>query len=249
MDGGASSRIAKLAVDAPGERILEIGAGTGALTVQLANLGAAVTAIDVDPEMLAVLRSRDDLAGVDLIEADALAFDYAAFAAAGPWNAAGNLPYNIATPLIIALVSMENGPGRFVAMIQKDVAERLTAKPGTPQYGSLTIAVTYRANVRRAFNVSPEQFYPRPNVNSAVIVVQRLASPAIRVRNEATFDAVVRAGFAYRRKTLANSLSLGLGVPRDGPAAAIAALGLDPEIRGEALDLATFAALADQLAD
>jgi 16S rRNA (adenine1518-N6/adenine1519-N6)-dimethyltransferase len=249
MDGGTSSRIARLAVDAPGERVLEIGAGTGALTVQLVDLGAVVTAIDVDPEMLAVLRSREDLAAVDLIEADALAFDYAAYAAGGPWNAAGNLPYNIATPLIIDLVSMPNGPGRFVAMIQKDVAERLTAKPGTPQYGSLTIAVSYRANVRRAFNVGPGQFFPRPNVESAVVVVERRETPAITVRDEALFDRVVRAGFAYRRKTLANSLSLGLGIPRDRPAAAVAALGLDPEIRGEALDLATFAALADAMAD
>lgn len=249
MDAGAAARIARLAVPAAGERVLEIGAGTGALTRALIAQGADVTAFDIDPDMVAVLRSREDLAPATIERADALAFDYEGWAGDAPWVAAGNLPYNIATPLMLALADSRRPPERIVAMIQRDVADRLTAKPGTASYGSLTVAIGLRMRVERAFSVSPAQFYPRPKVNSAVVVLRRHTIAPVAVRDVAHFERVVRGAFAYRRKTLANALALSLAVPRERIAEAIRTLDLRPEIRGEALDLATFAALADALAD
>jgi 16S rRNA (adenine1518-N6/adenine1519-N6)-dimethyltransferase len=248
MDAGTSARIARLTVDAPGDRVLEVGAGTGSLTAALLAAGADLTAFDLDDSLVDVLRSRDDLATARIEHGDALAFDYAEYGGASPWRVAGNLPYNIATPLLIKLAQMERPPERIVAMIQKDVADRLLAKPGTAAYGSLTVALAVTMRVERAFNVSPGQFFPRPKVVSSVVVLHRLDTPLIDVRDRQRFEQVVRGAFAYRRKTLANSLSLALELPRERITAALLALELDADIRGEALDLRTFAALADALA-
>ena len=247
MDGGTALRIARLAVDAPGDRVLEIGPGTGALTAALVRLGAEVTAFDVDPEMVEILRSRSDLGRAAVLQADALAFDYAAWAGGREWRVAGNLPYNVGTPLLVRLAALERPPERIVAMIQKDVADRFLAKPGTAQYGSLTLAIGLTMRVERAFKVPPGAFYPRPGVDSAVVVLHRLAEPAAAVRDRGRFEEVVRGAFAYRRKTLANSLSLALGLPRERIAAAIDSLSLSPDVRGEDLDLPTFAALTEAL--
>ena len=248
MDAGAAARIARLTVAQPGDRVIEIGAGTGALTRALLACEADVTAFDIDPEMVGLLRARDDLHGAAILQADALSFDYAAWAGEGPWTAAGNLPYNIATPLILQLADAPRPPERVVVMIQRDVADRLTAKPGTASYGSLTVAIGLRMQVERAFSVAPAQFYPRPKVHSAVVVLRPHAVPPVSVRDIAHFERVVRGAFAYRRKTVANALSLSLAVPRERITDALRTLNLSPEIRGEALDLATFAALADALA-
>jgi 16S rRNA (adenine1518-N6/adenine1519-N6)-dimethyltransferase len=248
MDRGAAARIARLAVTQPGQRVVEIGAGTGALTAALLAAGAAVTAFDIDPEMVAVLAGQPQLAGAAILQADALTFDYAAWAGDSAWIAAGNLPYNVATPLLLQLASASRPPDRIVAMIQRDVADRLTAAPDTPGYGSLTVAIRLRMQVERAFIVGPAQFYPRPNVHSAVVVLRPYAVPPVSVRDEVHFERVVRGAFAYRRKTVANALSLSLAVPRERITDALRTLHLSPEIRGEALDLATFAALADALA-
>jgi 16S rRNA (adenine1518-N6/adenine1519-N6)-dimethyltransferase len=243
-----AARIAALAVGDDGVPIIEIGAGTGALTAALVRAGAAVTAFDLDPDMVDVLRDRPDLAGVDIRQGDALEFDYASWAGDREWCAAGNLPYNVATPLLIALAALPRPPLRVVAMIQKDVAERILAAPGTAAYGSLTIAIGLTMRAQRALTVEPRAFFPRPGVVSSVIVLHRRDVPAADVRDRRRFEQVVRGAFAYRRKTLANSLSLALELPRERVAAAIASIALDPDIRGENLDLRSFAALTDALA-
>lgn len=250
MDSGAAHRIARLSlVDAaPRSRVLEIGAGTGVLTHALLDEGADVTTIEIDEQLVDILRSREELHGATIVHADAMQFDYAAYASQGPWYAAGNLPYNIATPLIVELVEMERGPAAMTVMIQKDVADRLAAKPGTAAYGSLSVAVQYAMVVERAFTLGPRAFYPAPKVDSTVVRLVRRAEPAVRPRDLMLFRKVVRAAFAYRRKTLANSLALALAIERAHIVKAIAASSLSTESRGEQLDLNDFCRLADELA-
>jgi 16S rRNA (adenine1518-N6/adenine1519-N6)-dimethyltransferase len=248
IDAGAASRIARLALEGEGpHRVIEIGPGTGALTQALLDLHADVTAIDIDPDMVRILRSRPELQRAQIVQADALAFDYEAFANGKPWRMTGNLPYNIATPLIMQLIEMRTGPEMLVVMVQREVADRFSARPSTPAYGSLSVAVQYAMQVEKAFTLGPGAFYPRPKIDSTVVLLRRRPSPAVQVNDEHWFLQVVRSAFAYRRKTLANSLSLSLGVQRASVAQALHHTGLDTEIRGEQLAIADFARLADRL--
>ncbi len=248
MDGGASKRIAVLCMVRPQARVIEVGAGTGALTQALLACGARVTALEIDAGLVEILKSRSDLAEAQILRADALHFDYEAAAGGEPWCAAGNLPYNVATPLIVGWLQLSRAPERIVAMVQRDVADRLVARPSTPQYGSLSLFAQYFSDVKRALVLGPNAFYPRPKVESAVVVMERHSAPPVPVRDRAFFLQVVRSAFAYRRKTLANSLSLALGVERARTQAALASLDIDSEIRAEQLDLGAFGALADILA-
>lgn len=225
---------------------MEIGPGTGRLTQALLEARAGVTAIDIDPDMVRILQAQDALRGAHIVQTDALTFDYDTFAAQ-PWRMAGNLPYNIATPLIMRLISMKAGPEMLVVMVQKEVAQRFTARPGTPAYGSLSVALQYAMDVETLFNVKAAAFYPRPKIDSSVVRLTRRSTPAVWVADEERFLQVVRAAFAYRRKTLANSLALALGVERGAVTQALQHLGLDTEIRGEQLSIADFARLADRL--
>jgi 16S rRNA (adenine1518-N6/adenine1519-N6)-dimethyltransferase len=248
MDAGIASRIAQLACEnETSPRILEIGPGTGQLTQALLEHHADVTAIDVDPDMVHILQSRPELHKARIVQADALTFDYAAFADGKPWRMTGNLPYNVATPLVMRLVEMRCGPQMLVVMVQKEVADRFTARPATPAYGSLSVAVQYAMHVEKAFTLKPGAFYPRPKIDSTVVRLVRREVPAVKVADEHRFLQVVRAAFAYRRKILANSLSLSLGVQRAAVAQALQHIGLDTEIRGEQLAIADFARLADHL--
>jgi 16S rRNA (adenine1518-N6/adenine1519-N6)-dimethyltransferase len=251
MDAGASRRIAHLVCDgaAAGARVLEIGAGTGTLTHALVEAGASVTALEIDPQLVTILGNRPDLTSAKIVLADALTYDYASYARGGAWRMAGNLPYNIATPLLIALIEMAGGPDVIVAMIQKDVADRISAKPGTAAYGSLSVAVQYAMHVERAFTLGPRAFYPPPKVDSTVVRLVRRGEPAVRPHDLELFRKVVRGAFAYRRKTLANSLALALHIDRDVIAKAMLESDLPAESRGEQLDLQAFCRLADNLAE
>jgi 16S rRNA (adenine1518-N6/adenine1519-N6)-dimethyltransferase len=181
------------------------------------------------------------------VQGDALTFDYAKFASGKCWRVTGNLPYNIATPLIMQFIEMRHGPEQLVVMVQKEVADRFAAQPATPQYGSLSVAIQYAMHVEKALTLKPGAFYPRPKIDSTVVRLIRRDTPAVRVADEHRFLQVVRAAFAYRRKTLANSVSLALGMPRATVAAALRDIGLDTEIRGEQLALSDFGRLADRL--
>ena len=247
MDAGVAARIAELTARDTPARVLEIGPGTGQLTQALLALHADVTAIDVDADMVRILQSRPELKDAQIVHANALTFDYARFANGKAWRMTGNLPYNVATPLIMQFVEMRNGPQLLVVMVQKEVADRFLARPGTAAYGSLSVAVQYAMHVEKAFTLRPGAFYPRPKIDSTVVLLARRASPAVGVTDEHRFLQVVRAAFAYRRKTLANSLSLALGVERRSVAQALEHIGLDTEIRGEQLDIADFARLSDRL--
>jgi 16S rRNA (adenine1518-N6/adenine1519-N6)-dimethyltransferase len=250
IDNAAANAAAHLCVDGePTIPVLEIGAGTGVLTQALLTEGANVTAIDIDAPLLSKLRERTDLHGATFLLGDALTFDYAGWANGRTWRAAGNLPYNIATPLILRLVSMPHGPQTMTFMIQKDVALRLAAGAGTPSYGSLSIALQNSAHVEYGFTVGPAAFYPPPKVQSAVVRIVRRDEPAARTRDLALFEKVVRAAFAYRRKTLVNSLTLALALPHERIERAVAAADISTEERGERLTIDDFARLADALAE
>jgi 16S rRNA (adenine1518-N6/adenine1519-N6)-dimethyltransferase len=229
--------------------MLEIGAGTGALTLALLEEGADVTALEIDPKLVALLRSRRELSNARIIEADALTFDYRSWSHGEAWRVAGNLPYNVATPLMLQLVEMDDGPEALTVMVQKDVAERLIAVPGTAAYGSLSVAIQYAMTVELAFSLKPRSFFPPPKVYSSVVQLVRRARPAAQVRDPEVFWKVVRGAFAYRRKTLANSLALSLDIDRAAIARALERSNISPELRGERLDIGDFARLADNLAE
>ncbi len=209
--------------------------------------GAEVTAIEIDPSLIKLLGDRRDLEGVEIIEADAMRFPYDEYAARGAWRIAANLPYNIGTPLVAELSKMHDPPERMVVMLQKDVVDRLVARPSTPAYGSLSVVVAARMQVHRAFTIGRSHFYPRPNVDSSVVVLEPLAAPP-NIDDFARFDSIVKAAFAYRRKTLANSLSHALQIPRERTVTALNRLEIDSEIRAEQLDLTAFAELTRELA-
>jgi 16S rRNA (adenine1518-N6/adenine1519-N6)-dimethyltransferase len=250
VSASTAARIAQASlVDAPSHlRIIEIGAGTGALTRALVDAGAQLTAIEIDPELVAVLRSREDLGAAQIVAADALTFDFGAWARGEPWRVAGNLPYNIATPLMLRLIEMRSGPQSLTVMVQKDVAERFGATAGTAAYGSLSVAVQYSMQVEVLCTIAPQSFFPAPKVHSSVVRLTRRSEPAVAVRDLALFWKVVRGAFAYRRKTLVNSLALALDVDRAISARALTLCNLSTELRGERLDLGDFARLADALA-
>jgi 16S rRNA (adenine1518-N6/adenine1519-N6)-dimethyltransferase len=251
VNASAARNIARLSLsEASAEsRCIEIGAGTGTLTLALLEQGASVTALEIDPELVGVLRARPELAAAHIVMADALTFDYPEWARGQRWLAAGNLPYNIATPLMLRLIEMHDGPDSVTVMVQKDVAQRVTASPGTPAYGSLSVAVQYAMSAELAFTLAPGSFFPPPKVNSSVVRLVRRAEPAVRTRDEPLFWKVVRGAFAYRRKTLVNSLTLALDFDRARIARALASCNISPELRGERLDLGDFAKLADALAE
>lgn len=228
--------------------MVEIGAGTGALTHWLLGAGMLVTAIEIDPALVAILRSREDLAEATIVEGDALTLDYESLSRRRRWHACGNLPYYVATPLVTRLVEMDRGPQTITVMVQRDVADRFVAAPGTSAYGSLTVAVRYAMETTRAFSLGPRAFYPAPKVSSTVVQLVRRREPAVRPRDVARFRQVVRAAFAYRRKTLANSLALALDIDRRDVERALRNAGIPTEQRGERLDLPDFARLADALA-
>ncbi len=244
--------MARIVVDSfaqgKGSTVVEIGAGTGALTQALLGTGLRVTALEIDPRLIEILHSRDDLRAGEFVYADALSFDYETVSRGETWAVAGNLPYNVATPLITKFARMSRGPSSLVVMVQKDVAARFLALPGTSAYGSLTVAVNYWFKIAREFVLSPAAFFPRPKVDSTVVRLTRHSTPPVITRDADFMLQVSRAAFAYRRKTLANSLALALGLDRNRMNEALLQAGLQTEIRGEQLSLPQFAALADRLA-
>jgi 16S rRNA (adenine1518-N6/adenine1519-N6)-dimethyltransferase len=250
-NASAAARIATLSVagSSPETRMLEIGAGTGALTLALLNAGAEVTAIEIDPDLVELLRSRPDLSRAHIVAADALEFDYRSWSAGHPWRVAGNLPYNVATPVLLRLIEMEDGPESLTVMVQKDVAQRLVAAPASPPYGSLSVAVQYAMRAQIAFDLRPRSFFPPPKVDSSVVTLERRAEPPVRPHDLSMFWKVVRGAFAYRRKTLVNTLALALDIDRAKVLRALLSSNLSPELRGERLDLGDFARLADALAE
>lgn len=239
-DPNTVRRIARLAGVGPGDRVVEIGAGLGSLTLALAETGAAVTAVEVDRGLLPVLRRQVGGAGVEVVGGDAMHLDWAALLGAGPWVLVANLPYNIATPLVADLLDGVPAIARMVVMVQREVAERLAAGPGDAGYGAVSVKVAYWATARLLGRVPASVFVPRPNVESALVGIERRERPAVdpaTVPAERLFE-LVRAGFGQRRKMLRRALADRV------PADAWAKAGIDPEARAEQLGVEAWGRLA-----
>jgi 16S rRNA (adenine1518-N6/adenine1519-N6)-dimethyltransferase len=233
----------------PADRFVEIGPGPGALTLRLAPRVAQVTAIEVDAAMIDALRPRVP-DNVTLIHADFLDVDIASLALERPFRVAGNLPYNVSSPILFALIRAHRSHGGMsdaTLMVQREVADRMYAEPGTRDYGILSILVQLHADVRRVLSLPPGAFRPAPKVSSAVVSI-RFRPPAVALADEAVFESLVRTMFTQRRKTLLNAVRpFAAARNRDGRRA-LEEAGIDPSRRPETLHLAELARLADRFA-
>ena len=245
-------RIAEEALIAPGDGVLEVGPGVGCLTVELAEKAERVLALELDERLRGVLsETLSEHPNVSVVCADAVKADLRSlcgeYFGGRPVRVCANLPYNVTSPLLTAFLKA----GCFesvTVMVQKEVAARLCARPGTAEYGAFTLLVQWYAEAEKLFDVPPDCFMPRPKVTSTVIRLCRRPSPPVRVRDEDFFFAVVRAAFNQRRKTLVNAVSAGMReVARADVEKALAEMGLSPTVRGEALSAEQFAALSDIL--
>jgi len=234
------------------EGVLEIGAGIGTLTVPLAEVAGGVVAVEIDQDLLPALRDAvARFSGVTVVQGDAMSLDLPRLVAPLPLprKAVSNLPYNIASPLIVTLLERPLGFTRMVFTVQREVAERLAAAPGGKDYGALSVAVQYRAAARIVMRVPSTAFYPPPDVESAVVLLEVRPKPAVHVDDEAVFFRVVRGAFAHRRKTLRNTLAGALDLDPAIVDAATKQAGIDPTRRGETLTLDEFASLSQSMAD
>lgn len=231
---------------------LEIGPGVGCLTAELAKTAGRVTAVELDERLRDVLgETLADFDNVSVVFADALKADLPAICAETlgerPWKVCANLPYNVTTPLITAF--LEAGCFESVTvMIQKEVAQRLCAAPGTGEYGAFSVLVQWYAEPKLLFDVPPHCFVPQPKVTSAVVRMDRRVAPPASVDDEKLFFRTVRAAFAQRRKTLSNALRSAFSeLDRAAIESAMEETGLPPAVRGETLSIAQFAALSNAL--
>jgi 16S rRNA (adenine1518-N6/adenine1519-N6)-dimethyltransferase len=240
VDPNTVRRIARLAAVGPGDHVVEIGAGLGALTRALADTGADVTAVEIDRGLVEVLRAEVAPLGVRIVEGDARRLDWpAVLAAADEWVLVANLPYNVATPLVADILDCVPAITRLLVMVQREVAERLAAAPGTPAYGAVSVKVAYWATAELVGRVPATVFLPRPKVESALVSIVRRPSPAVGDDVDAArLFALVRAGFAQRRKMLRRSLASLV------PASAFATAGIRPEARAEELGVEEWGRLA-----
>ena len=237
-DPNTVRRIARLSGAGPTDSVLEIGAGLGSLTLALAETGAAVRAVEVDSGLTDALREVVTEAGahrVEVVEGDAATLDLDdVLAGSGRWMLVANLPYNIATPLIVDLLRDAAAISTMVVMVQREVGERLVAPPGSRARGIPSVLVERHGTARIVAKVPASVFRPRPRVESVVVRIERRSGPeALRLtpESEARFEALVRAGFGKRRKMLRRSLAGLVG------SESFAAAGVDPSRRAETLTL------------
>jgi 16S rRNA (adenine1518-N6/adenine1519-N6)-dimethyltransferase len=225
-DPNTVRRIAALAGVGSGDRVVEIGAGLGSLTLALLETGAEVTAIEVDRHLVPLLRETVEPAGARVVEADAMRVDWPALLGDDTWTLVANLPYNIATPLVADLLDEVPQVARMLVMVQREVGERLAAGVGDPQYGAVSVKVAYWATAKLVGRVPATVFVPQPKIESALVAIERRAELPAPVDFE-----LVRAGFAHRRKMLRGALR---GLVDDD---AFARAGVRPEARAEELDV------------
>ena len=240
---GAIDRIVHAIDPRPGDRLVEVGPGRGAITRPLLERAGRLDVVEIDPDVVPPLEARCAGAGELTVHlADALEFDFRALRGDGPpLRLVGNLPYNVSTPLLFHFLSQRDAIADMHFMLQKEVVVRMAASPGGKDYGRLTVMLAPWVRVEPLFDIGTGAFSPPPKVVSTFFALHPLAEPAFPIPDHAGYAKVVSAAFSQRRKTLRNSLRTLLD------AAAIEAAGVDPGARPETLPPAAFAALAARL--
>jgi 16S rRNA (adenine1518-N6/adenine1519-N6)-dimethyltransferase len=248
VDKEMARRIADLSQVGPSDVVVEVGPGTGALTGYLLERAEHVHAVELDKKLFARLGVEYDTESrLSLHQGDILRYRVRDLAPGRRVVVVGNLPYAITSSLVLWLLEQHADIRRAVVLMQREVAERLTAPSGAREGGSLTLAVRYRAEAERVLDVPPRCFRPVPKVHSSLVAFRLREEPAVQTLDEAYLFRVIRAAFGKRRKTLLNALTAGLALPRPVVETAILGVGFDPRIRGERLSLEQFARLADEL--
>ena len=250
-DDTVAERIVGLVTPTSRDLVVEIGPGRGALTGHLAERSGRLVALEIDGGFADTLRERfASSPHVEIVETDARRFDYARIRTrlpdpAGRALVVGNLPYSVSKPILAALLAAGNAVDEMALMLQREVADRVAAAPGSKAYGALSVLTQIACDVRLAFTVPPGAFSPPPKVESAVIHLRVREAPPVPISDARRFAVVVRAAFGQRRKNVANSLAAGLGMPVDRARALVVTAGLDPACRAEVLSLGEFARLAE----
>jgi 16S rRNA (adenine1518-N6/adenine1519-N6)-dimethyltransferase len=249
-DGGTVRRIVRTAGVEAGERVVEVGPGLGSLTLGLLEAGASVVAVEIDPTLARQLpetvsgRSAELAARLTVVPGDAL--DVTELPGEPPTALVANLPYNVAVPVLLTFLERFDTLQRVLVMVQSEVADRLAAAPGSKVYGVPSVKAAWYASARRAGTVGRSVFWPVPNVDSALVALERREPPATTATREEVF-AVVDAAFAQRRKTLRAALARTAGSGEAAESVLVAA-GVDPSARGETLTVTDFARIAEALA-
>jgi 16S rRNA (adenine1518-N6/adenine1519-N6)-dimethyltransferase len=246
-DAGIARAIVDLVAPTPADFVVEIGPGAGALTGELARRAGRLLALEVDRALIERLRAS--YPSIEVLAADARAWDWTSLArpTGGRALVVGNLPYSVGTAILTALARAHGAIDAMALMLQREVAERVSAAPGGKAYGSLSIHVQLHWRVELALRVPPGAFRPPPKVESAVLRLARLPAPRVDLDDERRFEVVVRAAFAQRRKTLANALAAGLGLSVGAAREAATRAGVDPGRRAETLNIQEFAEVARRL--
>lgn len=235
-------RIARLAEVGEGDAVVEIGAGLGSLTLALADTGADVTAVEVDRHLLPVLREQVEGTGVKVVEGDARTLDWVQLLAdRDRWVLVANLPYNVATPLMLDLLDGVPQIHRMLVMVQREAGERLVSRPGDEAYGIPSVKVAYHAEAEIVGHVPPTVFVPQPRVESVLVRIVRRPRPAVEADPDLLFS-LVRQAFGQRRKMLRRSLAGRV------PAEAFARAGIDPAARPEQLGIEAWGRLTRAVA-
>ena len=245
IDENVVRQIVEAAELSEADTVLEVGPGIGTLTQGLAESKAKVVAVELDTRLLPVLATTlEGYDNVRVVHGDILKVNIMGEVGAPEFKVCANLPYYITTPIIFALLEKRLPMERLVAMVQKEVAERMAAQPGGKDYGALSVAIQYYTEPEIAFIVPPTSFIPAPAVDSAVIVCKRRSKPPVEVCDEALFFRVVKAAFSLRRKMLSNSLK-NMGIKSEQVAKLLELAGVDGKRRAETLSLEDFAKLTN----
>lgn len=246
IDDTVLEDIIKAADITPEDLVIEIGPGVGTLTKLLLKKAKKVVAIELDDKLIPILNEElKDFGNLELIHGDALKVDFdEIIGSEGSVKVVANLPYYVTTPIIARLLKGDYNFRSITIMIQKEVAERIAAKPATKDYGALTLLVQYHCSVEVVRKVGPECFIPQPKVDSMVIKLNKLPAPRVDVEDVDLFFKVIKESFGMRRKTLSNSLK-NMKVDRDRLMKAFEDAGIDPIRRGETLSIEEFAKLSD----